>query len=216
MITTCPRIFIRACRRALRVNGLEVKPGKLSTFWLMHCQCCCIDQEWSGVKLLKVTLRIWWNGSIIVCDHQEMCRLIERMCHCGVYMSGGLEWWINMTSLLSVCVPSVWKSIKLDPFIHIPSNAREWSLEAIWMNRRIIALQVQSHPALLFHFLDLSASHYWAVLIFTLVCFVASVVSDLGTSTGFLFTTKYRSKSLHSPIRPWQPVSHLISLISSN
>jgi len=41
-------------------------------------------------------------------------------------------------------------------------------------------------------------------------------VSDLVTSTGFLSTTEYSSKSLHSPVRPWQPVSHLISTISSN
>ena len=41
-------------------------------------------------------------------------------------------------------------------------------------------------------------------------------VSDLVTSTGFLSTTEYSSKSPHSPIRPWQPVSHLISTISSN
>jgi len=40
-------------------------------------------------------------------------------------------------------------------------------------------------------------------------------VSDLVT-TGFLSTTEYGSKSLHSPIRPWQTVSHLISTISSN
>ena len=32
----------------------------------------------------------------------------------------------------------------------------------------------------------------------------------------FLSTTKYSSKSLHSPIRSWQPVNHLISTISSN
>jgi len=34
--------------------------------------------------------------------------------------------------------------------------------------------------------------------------------------TGFLSTTEYSSKSPHSPIRPWQPVSRLISTISSN
>jgi len=41
-------------------------------------------------------------------------------------------------------------------------------------------------------------------------------VSDVVTSIGFLFTTKYSSKLLHLPIRPWQLVSHLISKISSN
>jgi len=34
--------------------------------------------------------------------------------------------------------------------------------------------------------------------------------------TGFLSTTECGSKSLHSPIRPWQHVNHLISTISSN
>jgi len=40
-------------------------------------------------------------------------------------------------------------------------------------------------------------------------------VSDLFTSTGFLSTTEYSSKSLHLPIRPEQPVSHPIFAISS-
>jgi len=51
---------------------------------------------------------------------------------------------------------------------------------------------------------------------FCLLLAIFQQVSDLVTSTGFLSTTKYSSKSLHSPIRPWQPVSHLISTISSN
>ena len=52
----------------------------------------------------------------------------------------------------------------------------------------------------------------WFYLLFA----IFQQVSDLVTSTGFLSTTEYSSKSLHSPIRPWQPVSHLISTISSN
>ena len=52
----------------------------------------------------------------------------------------------------------------------------------------------------------------WFYLLFA----IFQQVSDLVTSTGFLSTTEYSSKSLHSLIRPWQPVSHLISTISSN
>ena len=52
----------------------------------------------------------------------------------------------------------------------------------------------------------------WFCLLFA----IFQQVIDLVTSTGFLSTTKYSSKSLHSPIRPWQPVSRLISTISSN
>jgi len=36
------------------------------------------------------------------------------------------------------------------------------------------------------------------------------------TSTGFLFTTEYSSKSLHLSVKHWQSVSHFISTISSN
>jgi len=56
------------------------------------------------------------------------------------------------------------------------------------------------------------------LLWFCLECLLFTIfqqVSDLVTSTGFLFTTEYSSKSPHLPIRPWQPVSHLISTISS-
>jgi len=52
----------------------------------------------------------------------------------------------------------------------------------------------------------------WFCLLFA----IFQQVIDLVTSTGFLSTTEYSSKSLHLPIRPWQPVSHLISTISSN
>ena len=52
----------------------------------------------------------------------------------------------------------------------------------------------------------------WFCLLFA----IFQQVSDLVTSTGFLSTTEYSSESLHSPVRPWQPVSHLISTISSN
>ena len=48
----------------------------------------------------------------------------------------------------------------------------------------------------------------WFCLLFA----ICQQVSDLVTSTGFLFTTEYSSKSLHLPIRP---ISHLISAISS-
>ena len=61
----------------------------------------------------------------------------------------------------------------------------------------------------------------WNVCVLLLVWFcllfaIFQQVSDLVTSTGFLSTTEYSSKSLHLPIRPWQPVSHLFSTISSN
>jgi len=49
----------------------------------------------------------------------------------------------------------------------------------------------------------------WFCLLFA----IFQQVSDLVTSTGFLSTS---SKSLHLPIKPWQPVSHLISTITSN
>ena len=52
----------------------------------------------------------------------------------------------------------------------------------------------------------------WFCLLFA----IFHQVSDLVTSTGFLFTTKYSSISLHLPVRPQQPVSHLISTISSD
>ena len=52
----------------------------------------------------------------------------------------------------------------------------------------------------------------WFCLLFA----IFQQVSDLVTSTGFLSTTEYSSKSLHLPVRPWQPVSHLISTISFN
>jgi len=52
----------------------------------------------------------------------------------------------------------------------------------------------------------------WFCLLFA----IFQQVIDLVTSTGFLSTTEYSSKSLHLPIRPWQPVSHLICTISSN
>jgi len=52
----------------------------------------------------------------------------------------------------------------------------------------------------------------WFCLLFA----IFQQVSDLVTSTGHLSTTEYSSKSVHSPIRPWQPVSHLISTISAN
>jgi len=48
----------------------------------------------------------------------------------------------------------------------------------------------------------------WFCLLFA----IFQQVSDLITSTGFLSTTEYSSESLHLPIRPWQTVSHLISL----
>jgi len=51
----------------------------------------------------------------------------------------------------------------------------------------------------------------WFCLLFA----IFQQVSDLVTSTGFLFTTKYSPKSLHLHL-PWQPVSHLVSTISSN
>jgi len=67
----------------------------------------------------------------------------------------------------------------------------------------------------------LTCANYSLLKILLLVwfCFFFAIfqqVSDLVTSTGFLFTTEYSSKSLHLPIRPWQRVSHLISTISSN
>ena len=49
----------------------------------------------------------------------------------------------------------------------------------------------------------------------TTLSFLVVKLSDLVTSTDFLSTTEYSAKS-HSPIRPWQPVSHRISTISSN
>ena len=49
----------------------------------------------------------------------------------------------------------------------------------------------------------------------SLTCVVLLSLCHLSAS-GFLSTTEYSSISLHSPIRPWQPVSHLISTISSN
>jgi len=52
----------------------------------------------------------------------------------------------------------------------------------------------------------------WFCLLFA----IFQQVSDLVTSTGFLSTTEYSSTLLHLPIRPWQPVNHLISTISSN
>jgi len=52
----------------------------------------------------------------------------------------------------------------------------------------------------------------WFCLLFA----IFQQVSDLVTSNGFLSTTEYSSKSLHLPIRPWKPFSHLISTISSN
>jgi len=57
------------------------------------------------------------------------------------------------------------------------------------------------------------------ILLLVWFCFLFAIcqqVSDFVTSTGFLSTTEYSSKPLHSSIRPWQPVSHLISTISSN
>ena len=52
----------------------------------------------------------------------------------------------------------------------------------------------------------------WFCLLFA----IFQQVSDLVTSTGFLSTAECSSKSPHSPIRPWQPVSHLTSTIFSN
>ena len=57
------------------------------------------------------------------------------------------------------------------------------------------------------------------IFLFVWFCLLFAIfqqVSDLVTSNGFLFSTEYSSKSLHSPIRSWQPVSHLISTIYSN
>ena len=65
----------------------------------------------------------------------------------------------------------------------------------------------------------MSASNVPRILLLVWFCLLFAIfqqVSDLVTSTGFLSTTEYSSKSPHSPIRPWQPVSHLISTISSN
>jgi len=56
------------------------------------------------------------------------------------------------------------------------------------------------------------------ILLFVWFCLLFAIfqqVSDLVSSTGFLSTTEYSSKSPHSPIRLWQPVSQLISTISS-
>ena len=62
-----------------------------------------------------------------------------------------------------------------------------------------------------------SAQNSLLVWFYLLLVFaIFQQVSDLVTSAGFLSTTEYSSKSLHLPIRPWQPVSHLISTISSN
>jgi len=61
------------------------------------------------------------------------------------------------------------------------------------------------------HSLSKILSLVWFCLLFA----IFHQVSDLVTSTGFLSTTKYSSKSLHLPIRPYQPVSHPIFIISS-
>jgi len=61
-----------------------------------------------------------------------------------------------------------------------------------------------------------SLSRILLLVWFCLLFAVFQQVSDLVTSTGFLSTTEYSSKLPHSPTRPWQPVSHLISTISSN
>ena len=56
----------------------------------------------------------------------------------------------------------------------------------------------------------------YLLVLFCLLFAIFQQASDLVATTGFLSTTQYSSKSLHSPIRPWQPVSHLISTISCN
>jgi len=50
----------------------------------------------------------------------------------------------------------------------------------------------------------------WLCLLFV----IFQQMSDLVTSTVFLFTTEYSSKLRHLPIRPFQPVSHLIYIQS--
>ena len=50
----------------------------------------------------------------------------------------------------------------------------------------------------------------WFCLLFA----IFQQVSDSLTSTSFLLTTGYSSKSLHLPIRPWQTVSNPIFTIS--
>jgi len=60
----------------------------------------------------------------------------------------------------------------------------------------------------------LTCTNYSLPKILLLVWFLAifQQVSDLVTSTSFLSNTEYSSNSLHLPIRPLQPVSHLISI----
>jgi len=53
-----------------------------------------------------------------------------------------------------------------------------------------------------------SAQKSLKLMRFCLLSAIFQQVNDLHTSTGFLFTSEYSSKSLHWPIRSWQPVSH--------
>ena len=89
-----------------------------------------------------------------------------------------------------------------------------WCLKLPQNMSQVWRLYIQSCLILLpdFYSLPRILLLVWFYLLFA----IFQQVSDLVTSTGFLSTTEYSSKLPHSPIRPWQPVSHLISTISSN
>ena len=160
----------------------------LHTILPRHCACC---RQTSTYALHSLIASVWLLARIrahaIICVINFTLHDAELQTAADVHLRKAIH---NSTPVCSVTLGLPWRSLSPQLWVHLWCNPG-WTMPTpLCMECQLLTCTNYSLPNILLL--------VWFCLLFA----ICQQVSDLVTSTGFLFTTEYSSKSLHLPIRP--------------